>query len=117
MSLPQPERGAESGMMITEAQEDLLEAGCLDFRPTMGAAESALLAHRSGEVLFPDKVVQIFNDQTQERINCLPATLRAEKVCGMKWVSVFPPNVVRFGLQNLTACSSCPRSTGGFRSR
>ena len=85
------------------SQEDLLEAGCLDFRLAIGAAESALLAHRNGNVLFPDKIVQIFDQETQERINCLPSTLLTEKICGVKWVSVFPPNVPRFGLQNVTA--------------
>ncbi|HEV3012351.1 MAG TPA: ornithine cyclodeaminase family protein, partial [Actinomycetota bacterium] len=68
------------------SQEDLLEAGCLDFRLAIEAAESALLAHRNGDVLFPEKIVQIFNQETQERINCLPSTLLLEKVCGMKWV-------------------------------
>ncbi|HEY4789776.1 MAG TPA: ornithine cyclodeaminase family protein, partial [Actinomycetes bacterium] len=78
------------------SQEDLLESGCLDFRLAIEAAESALLAHRNGDVLFPEKIVQIFDQDTQERINCLPATLLTEKVCGVKWVSVFPPNVPRF---------------------
>ena len=84
------------------SQEDLLQAGCLDFNLAIDAAEKALLAFRAGEVMFPEKIVQIFNEDTQERINCLPATLKTEKICGMKWVSVFPPNVERFGLQNLT---------------
>jgi ornithine cyclodeaminase/alanine dehydrogenase-like protein (mu-crystallin family) len=96
------------------SQEDLLEAGCLDFRLAIGAAESALLAHRNGDVLFPDKIVQIFNQETQERINCLPATLLSEKVCGVKWVSVFPPNVPRFGLQNLTALFILSEIDKGF---
>jgi ornithine cyclodeaminase/alanine dehydrogenase-like protein (mu-crystallin family) len=96
------------------AQEDLLEAGCLDFRLAIEAAESALLAHRNGDVLFPEKIVQIFNQETQERINCLPATLLLEKVCGMKWVSVFPPNVPRFGLQNLTALFILSEIEKGF---
>jgi hypothetical protein len=60
------------------SQEDLLEAGCLDFRLAIQAAESALLAHRNGDVLFPDKIVQIFNQETQERINCLPSALLLE---------------------------------------
>jgi len=96
------------------SQEDLLEAGCLDFKLAMDAAESALLAHQRGEVLFPEKIVQIFNDDTQERINCLPATLRSEKVCGVKWVSAFPPNVERFGLQNLTALFVLSEIEKGF---
>ena len=65
------------------SQEDLLKAGCLDMRLATGAAEEAMLAFRREEILFPDKVVQIFDEDTQERINCLPATLLADKVCGV----------------------------------
>ena len=96
------------------SQEDLLEAGCLDFGFAVEVAESALLANRRGDVLFPEKVVQIFNDETQERINCLPATLFNERICGMKWVSVFPPNGPRFGRQNLTALFVLSEIEKGF---
>lgn len=96
------------------SQEDLLQAGCLDVRLAIEAAESALLAHRRGDVMLPEKIVQIFDEETQERINCLPATLRAEKICGVKWVSVFPPNVPKFGLQNLTALFILSEIEKGF---
>lgn len=96
------------------SQEDLLEAGCLDFHLAIEAAESALLAYRQGDVMFPDKIVQIFDEDTQERINCLPATLRSEGVCGVKWVSVFPPNVTRHGLQNLSAVFILSETDTGF---
>ncbi|MHC4178956.1 MAG: ornithine cyclodeaminase family protein, partial [Planctomycetota bacterium] len=96
------------------SQEDLLKAGCLDFRMAIDAAEAAMLAYRRGEVIFPDKIVQIFNPDTQERINCLPATLKLERVCGVKWVSVFPPNVDRYGLQNLTALFVLSEIEKGF---
>lgn len=96
------------------SQEDLLESGCLDFQLAIDAAESALLAHRDGDVEFPEKIVQIFNEETQERINCLPATLRKENVCGMKWVSVFPTNVSDFGVQNLTALFILSEIERGF---
>lgn len=96
------------------SQEDLLEAGCLDLTFVMDAAESALLAMRDGQVIFPEKIVQIFDEETQERINCLPATLTADQVCGVKWVSVFPPNVPRFGLQNLTALFVLSETEKGF---
>jgi ornithine cyclodeaminase/alanine dehydrogenase-like protein (mu-crystallin family) len=96
------------------SQEDLLHAGCLDFRLAIDAAESALLACRNGDVLFPEKIVQIFDPQTQERINCLPATLRREKVCGVKWVSVFPANVSAFGVQNLAAIFVLSEIEKGF---
>ena len=79
------------------SQEDLLAAGCLDINMAMEAAEDAIRAFHSGDVLFPEKIVQIFNDETQERINCLPATFKSKEICGMKWVSVFPPNPVKHG--------------------
>ena len=85
------------------SQEDLLQAGCLDIRLAMSAAENAMLAYEKNDILFPEKVVQIFNEDTQERINCLPATLLPEKICGAKWVSVFPFNPEKYGQQNLSA--------------
>lgn len=80
----------------------------------MDAAEKAIMDHERGEVLFPEKIVQIFNDDTQERINCLPATFKNHKVCGVKWVSVFPPNPVRFGIQNLSAVIILSEIEHGF---
>lgn len=96
------------------SQEDLLQAGCLDFQLAIDSAEKALLAHREGDVMFPEKIVQIFDEETQTRINCLPATLKSEKVCGIKWVSVFPPNVDHYGLQNLTAVFVLSEIEKGF---
>ncbi len=96
------------------SQEDLLGGGCLDIEMAIGAAESAMLAFERDEVLFPDKIVQIFNDETQERINCLPATFKKEKICGVKWVSVFPPNPVRHGIQNLSAVIILSEIERGF---
>ncbi len=96
------------------SQEDLLGAGCLDIRMAMDAAESAMLAFQNGDVLFPEKIVQIFNDDTQERINCLPATFVKDKVCGVKWVSVFPPNPVKYGIQNLSAVIILSEIEHGF---
>ena len=96
------------------SQEDLLASGCLDIRMAMQATEDALLAFNRGDVLFPDKIVQIFNDETQERINCLPATFTDKKVCGVKWVSVFPPNPVMHGIQNLSAVIILSEIEHGF---
>lgn len=96
------------------SQEDLLGAGCLDIAMAMEAAESAILAYERGDVIFPEKTVQIFNDDTQERINCLPATFRSRKICGMKWVSVFPPNPARYGVQNLSAVIILSEIEHGF---
>ncbi len=96
------------------SQEDLLGAGCLDIRMAMEAAEHGMRAFADGDVMFPEKIVQIFNDETQERINCLPATFRSQKICGVKWVSVFPPNPVRHGIQNLSAVIILSEIERGF---
>ncbi|MGI9470067.1 MAG: ornithine cyclodeaminase family protein [Rubripirellula sp.] len=96
------------------SQEDLLGAGCLDIQMAMEAAESGIQAHQQGDVLFPEKIVQIFNDETQERINCLPATFKSRRICGMKWVSVFPPNPALHGIQNLSAVIILSEIDHGF---
>jgi ornithine cyclodeaminase/alanine dehydrogenase-like protein (mu-crystallin family) len=96
------------------SQEDLLGAGCLDISMAMEAAEDSLRAFQDGDVIFPEKIVQIFNDETQERINCLPATFKSRKICGVKWVSVFPPNPVKYGMQNLSAIIILSEIEHGF---
>jgi len=96
------------------SQEDQLKAGCLDMNLAMAACERGMTGYASGDILFPEKIVQIFNEETQERINCLPATLLPEKICGVKWVSVFPPNPVRYGLQNLSAVFVLSEIKTGF---
>ena len=80
-----------------------IQAGCFDIGMAIDVAENALSLYNSGEIHFPDKVSQIFNQEEQTRINCLPATIIPQKICGMKWVAVFPPNPQRFGCPNLNA--------------
>ena len=96
------------------SQEDLLGAGCLDFRMAIDAVRNALKEFETGNILFPEKIVQIFNDETQERINCLPATFKKEGICGVKWVSVFPLNPARYGRQNLSAVILLSEIQRGF---
>lgn len=66
-----------------------------------------------GDVLMPDKISQIFNQETQNRINCMPATLLDENVSGMKWVSVFPTNSAK-GLQNVSGVIILSEIESGF---
>ena len=95
------------------SQESLILAGAFDMRMAMAVAESAMLAFEDERILFPDKIVQIFDEATQSRINCLPATLLDEKICGVKWVSVFPENP-KEGLQNLSAVLVLSEIEHGF---
>ncbi len=99
---------------LTLSQEDLIEAGAFDFQLAIGALKKSLFLFKDERILFPDKIVQIFKEETQERINCLPATLLDDKICGVKWVSVFPPNPRRFGVQNLSAIIVLSEIEKGF---
>ncbi len=99
---------------LTLSQEDLIQAGAFDLPMAIEALKDALFKFRDGGILFPDKIVQIFKEETQERINCLPATLLEEKLCGVKWVSVFPPNPKKYGMQNLSAIIVLSEIEKGF---
>lgn len=87
---------------LSISQEDLINAGAFDLPMAMDALQEGMFRFRDGDILFPDKIVQIFDQDTQQRINCLPATLLQKKICGVKWVSVFPTNPRRYGTQNLS---------------
>lgn len=96
------------------SQEDLLEAGCFDIRMAIEVTEKTMIDFEEHRILFPEKIVQIFNPVSQERINCLPATLLDEKICGIKWVSVFPQNPKKHKMQNLSAVFILSEIEKGF---
>lgn len=96
------------------SQEDLIQSGAFSMRLALNATRRSLFQFRDGDILFPEKIVQTFNEETNERINCLPATLLPEKICGVKWVSVFPPNPARFGTQNLSAIITLSSIENGY---
>lgn len=95
-------------------QQDLLKAGCFNIPESITVVENALRKHVDGKVIFPDKISVIFDDLTQNRINCLPAGIIDENVYGMKWVSVFPNNPHLFGLQNVSAVTLLSELKYGF---
>jgi len=96
------------------SQEDLLEAGCFDISMAMDVAEKTMLSYKERRILFPEKIVQIFDQSAQDRINCLPATLLDDKICGVKWVSVFPRNPSVHDTQNLSAIFVLSEIEKGF---
>ncbi len=75
--------------------------------------EDSFKKYLAGDIIMPDKISQIFDESTQNRINCMPATLIAEKICGMKWVSVFPSNAAK-GVQNVTGIMLLSELETGF---
>ena len=84
-------------------QEDLIEAGCFDMKTAIDVTEDAFKKYACGDVIFPEKVSVIFDEVSQNRINCLPAAILSEKVYGMKWISVFPDNPSKHGKPNISA--------------
>lgn len=63
--------------------------------------ETSFKKKKNGEVVLPDKISVIFNEDTQDRINCMPGALINDKVYGVKWVAVFPENPKK-GFRNVT---------------
>ena len=96
------------------SQQDLIDAGCMDFKAAAQVIEQAFIDFTEGKVLFPDKVSVIFDQKTQDRINCLPAAMLQDKVYGVKWVSVFPQNPHSYNVPNLSAVSILSELTTGF---
>lgn len=78
-----------------------------------GIIEDSFKKYLADDIIMPDKISQIFDEASQNRINCMPATLIDEKICGMKWVSVFPSNAPK-GVQNVTGIMLLSELETGF---
>ena len=96
------------------SQKDLMESGCFDVSEAIKIIEDAFLEYLEGRVIFPDKVSTIFEEKSQNRINCLPAAVLKKHVYGMKWVSVFPENPLKYNAQNLSAVILLSELKKGF---
>ena len=95
------------------SQEDVASIFKGNADSIFGIIEDSFRKYLKGDIIMPDKISQIFDEQTQNRINCMPATLIDEKVCGMKWVSVFPSNAPK-GIQNVTGIMLISELETGF---
>lgn len=96
------------------SMEDIVSAGCCDLSKVIEVIERVLVDYKTGHILLPDKISQIFDEQTQDRINCMPSTLMKEKISGVKWVSVFPNNPRNFSLQNVSGVIILSEIVHGF---
>ena len=66
------------------SEQDLIDAKCFDMKFALSVVEEAFIKYANNDVIFPDKVSVVFDQATQDRINCLPAAIKSEKVYGMK---------------------------------
>lgn len=95
------------------SQEEVAEIFKGNANAAFDIVEDAFKKYLRGSTRMPDKISQIFDEKSQNRINCMPATLIDEKVCGMKWVSVFPSNAPK-GIQNVTGVMLLSEIETGF---
>lgn len=84
------------------SKEDIIKAKCVDYDFIIDVIENVFKEYAAGKVMLPDKISQIFDVETQNRINCMPSTLYEQNTCGVKWVSVFPGNPHNFGIPNVS---------------
>ena len=97
----------------TISQEDVAAIFKGNADAIYGIIEDSFKKYLADDIIMPDKISQIFDEASQNRINCMPATLIDEKVCGMKWVSVFPSNAPK-GVQNVTGIMLLSELETGF---
>lgn len=96
------------------SQEDLIKAGCLNIKEAIDVTEDAFIRYSQNDIIFPSKVSVVFDQATQNRINCLPAGIIDDNVYGMKWISVFPQNPHRYGKANVSALILLSELTTGY---
>ena len=96
------------------SMEDIIKSGCFDISAMIEIIKHALISYKNGKILLPDKISQVFNESTQDRINCMPAALIDEKICGVKWVSVFPNNPVFHDCPNVSGAMILSEINTGF---
>jgi len=97
----------------TISQEDVAAIFKGNADAIYGIIENSFKKYLADDIIMPDKISQIFDEASQNRINCMPATLIDEKICGMKWVSVFPSNAPK-GVQNVTGIMLLSELETGF---
>lgn len=95
------------------SQEDVSTIFMGNANDIFGIIEDSFKKYLAGDIIMPDKISQIFDEVSQNRINCMPATLIEEKICGLKWVSVFPSNAPK-GVQNVTGIMLLSELETGF---
>ena len=74
--------------------------------------KESYLDWRGGKILLPEKTSQIIEKASQSRVNCMPCTVPAIGVSGVKLVSVYPDNPSR-GLPNVMGQIVLLDSTNG----
>ncbi len=83
------------------SRSELMKAWGGDVEDLVDAVEYGFREYAAGRVILPEKASQVFNEATQDRINCMPSTVRELGLAGVKWVSVFPENPILRNMRNV----------------
>ena len=83
------------------SRAELKQAWGGDVKGLVDAVEYGFREYAAGRVILPEKASQVFDEATQDRINCMPSTVRGLGLAGVKWVSVFPENPSKRGMRNV----------------
>ncbi len=79
-----------STLLISARDQKKVLAG--NMSDCIEVVENAFKENNSGKVFLPDKISKVFDEDKQNRINCMPGALLDSEVYGAKWISVFPEN-------------------------
>lgn len=83
------------------SRSELKRAWDGDVEGLVDAVEFGFREYAAGRVILPEKASQVFDEKTQDRINCMPSTVSELGLAGVKWVSVFPENPSLRGMRNV----------------
>lgn len=83
------------------SRSELMKAWGGDVEGLVDAVEHGFREYAAGRVILPEKASQVFNEATQDRINCMPSTVLELGLAGVKWVSVFPENPSLRNMRNV----------------
>ena len=79
-------------------QAEILAAG-VDMASVLAAVEDSFRMYHTGEAILPHKVVLDMDERERGRGNAMPGYVGGDyNVFGVKWISGFPKNPMRFGL-------------------
>ena len=62
------------------SQEDVAKIFKGNADGVFNVIEDSFRKYLANDIIMPDKISQIFDEQTQNRINCMPATLISDKI-------------------------------------
>ena len=97
-------------LLLSSTDEEKIIAK--SFEDVIKIVEYAFDRKINDDIYLPDKISHVFDEPTQNRINCMPGALLSDGLYGVKWVAVFPNNP-KDGYRNVTGTTILSELTHG----